>query len=65
MEQLHGESKMEFNERKQFYDFLLSKKIKDADKLSKIYSNIKFRKCKYSGMIYHYNKKLEDEFNKL
>jgi hypothetical protein len=62
MNQLRGESNMEFEERKKFYDFLSSKKIKDNDKISKIYTNIKFRECRYSPKMYHFIMKLEKEF---
>lgn len=64
MNRLNGESKMEFEERSKFYNFMLSKKIKNRDKMSKIYCNIKFRNCRYSPSLYHYIKKLEEEFNK-
>ena len=63
MNQLNGESKMEFEERKKFFDFLSSKKIKGKEKISKIYCNIKFRNCRYSASIYHFIKKMEKEYN--
>lgn len=61
LEQLKGESNMEFEERKKFYNFLESKKIKDSEKLSKIYTNIKYRECRYTPRMFHYIMKLEKE----
>lgn len=65
MNQLKGESNMEFEERKKFYDYLLLKKIKDSEKISKIYTNIKFRECRYSHKMYHFIMKLEKDFKSL
>lgn len=62
LEQLRGESNTEFDERKKFYNFLESKKIKESEKLSKIYTNIKFRECRYTPKMYHYIMKLEKDF---
>jgi len=63
MNQLLGESKMEFEERKKFFDFLSSKKIKNKEKITKIYCNIKYRNCRYSASMYHYIKRLEKEYS--
>ena len=65
MNQIYGESKMEFEERKKFSEFLTSKNIKNVEKNSKIYCNIKFRNCRYSSKLYNFIKKLEEEFNTL
>lgn len=67
MEQLRGESNFEFEQRKKFYDFLSSKKdIKnnEIEKISKIWSNIKFRSCRYSPKMYHFIMSLDKQFNK-
>lgn len=64
MNQLQGESEKEFNERKQFFVFLTGKKIKDKIKITKVYCNIKYRKCIYSRQLYNFVKKLEEEFIK-
>lgn len=55
---------MEFEERKKFYEFLSTKKIKDSEKISKIYTNIKYRDCRYTPKMYHFVMRLEKEFNK-
>ncbi|ADO67396.1 hypothetical protein crov362 [Cafeteria roenbergensis virus] len=62
MNQLQGESINEFNTRKQFFVFLTGKKIKDKIKITKIYCNIKYRRCIYSKTLYTFIKKLEEEF---
>jgi len=55
MYKIIGESTNEFNLRKDFYNKLLDKKIStnESHKLSVIWSNIKFRKCRYPSDIYH------------
>lgn len=64
MQQLKGESNFEFEQRKLFNDFLSSKNIKDNEKLSKVWANIKFRSCRYSSQLYHFISKLDKQFQK-
>jgi len=49
------ESDEQFNSRLELIKKLENKKIewKQAEKLSKIYYNIKFKKCKYISIIYN------------
>lgn len=63
MQKIKGESNYEFEQRKLFYDFLSSKKVKDMGKLSKVWANIKFRKCRYSASLYHFLMKLDKDFS--
>lgn len=62
MNQLQGESTLEFEERNKFYNFITSKNISNKYTIAKIYCNIKYRKCIYSHSIYNFIKKLEEEF---
>lgn len=64
MEQLLGESNSEYNSRKEFYDFLVEEKINDADKISKMWANIKYRECRYSSKLYNFIMKLDRKMNK-
>lgn len=63
MQKIKGESNYEFEQRKLFYDFLSSKKVKDIEKLSKVWANIKFRKCRYSSSLYNFLMKLDKDFS--
>lgn len=64
LKQLLGESFIEYTSRKQFYDFLQSRKINDCEKLSKIWTNITYRECRYSSKLYNFIMKLHKEFIK-
>lgn len=63
MNQLRGESNNEYEIRKKFNKYLLSKNINDSEKLAKIYMNIKFRDCRYTSKMYNYILKLEKDYN--
>jgi hypothetical protein len=62
MNKVLGESFVEFEERKKFFQKLLDNKVKEdeAIKLSLIWANIKFRKCRYEASLYHQIKKYDD-----
>lgn len=62
MYKIIGESKNEYEMRKAFYDKLKDKNIgdKEATKMSVIWSNIKFRDCRYPSWIYHMMKKYDN-----
>jgi hypothetical protein len=62
MNKVLGESFVEFEERKKFYQKLLDNKVKEdeAIKMSLIWANIKFRKCRYEPYIYHQVKKYDN-----
>jgi len=54
MNKVLGESLIEFEERKKFYQKLLDNKMEEneAIRYSLIWANIKFRKCRYNASIY-------------
>jgi len=62
MYKIIGESKNEYEMRKSFYDKLKERKIddKEAMKMSVIWSNIKFRQCRYPSWIYHLISKYDE-----
>ena len=64
--QLLGESYIEYLSRKQFYEFIQTKNIdiNDCEKLSKIWTNITYRECRYSSKLFNYIMKLNKEFLK-
>ncbi len=57
--QFFSESEEVFNDRLEFLKKLEEEKIpwKDALKLSKIYMNVKYKKCKYTPQLYYSIKK--------
>lgn len=63
MNQILGESNLEYEERIKFTNFLESKKIKNKENIAKIWCNIKFRKCKYSKKIFSFIIKLDKEYS--
>lgn len=68
MQQLKGESNYEFQQRELFYNFLKNNNtidIKDYEKITKIWANIKFRNCKYSSNLYHFISTLDKQFKKI
>ena len=62
LKQLFGESDNEYQERLNFYNFIIKKKVNNGEKISKIYTNIKYRNCIYSSKMYNFIKKLEKEY---
>lgn len=60
---LKGESNLEYQNRIEFFNFLKDQKIKNADNISKIWANLKFRKCFYSPKMYGFIMKLDKNFN--
>lgn len=62
MYKIIGESGTEFEMRKAFYNKLKTKNIenKEAIKISLIWSNIKFRNCRYPSWIYHMIKNYDE-----
>ena len=61
LHQFESESNLLFNKRKLFLEKNLSNLTwKKAVKISKIWSNIKFKKCRYNPKIYYYIKKFDN-----
>ena len=58
----HSESENYFNQRLEFLKKLENSnvKFKDAVKISKIWSNIKFKECRYNVKVYNMIKKFDE-----